>query len=164
MSYFKDFPKFDFEFDGVVYSLLNISKRNIVLDEIYTTPNVLSEYKIKTGDTPQSIAYQLYDDEKLYWVVLLVNKIVDIYEQWPKDVFDLEKHIENKYGVNADDVHHYEDYLGNVILQDALPLEEITTVTNREYEIAKNDKLTNILLLEPVFINDFVSEFRQEIS
>ena len=40
-------------------------------------------YDIKNGETPESIAFKLYGDAELHWVVMLINNITDRFHDWP---------------------------------------------------------------------------------
>jgi hypothetical protein len=164
MSFFKRFPTVGYDFNGNNFIVSNITKRTIVSDEVYTTPNVLSNYKIKSNETPRSIAYELYDDAELFWVVLIVNNIFDLYLEWPKVEDEFEEFLSIKYNSEIESIHHYEDFKGMVILNGSLPAEETIAVTNRTYEIRINEAKSNIKLLEPEFINDFVENYHSEIS
>ena len=164
MSYFNRFPNVDYNFDGQIIKINNITKRVVVDDLVYTTPGALTSYNIKNDETPRMIAHQLYGDDRLYWVVLLLNNIYDIYQDWPKSVFEMSTFLHNKYGDSVDSVHHYEDSSGMVVFEGSLPVDEIILVTNREYEFNINNEKSVILLLEPSFVGEFVSNFESEIS
>lgn len=164
MSFFNKFPQIKYSFNDNDLLIMNITKKTIILDEVFNTPNALSNYVIKSNDTPHTIAYELYDDEKLYWVVLMVNNIFDLYLQWPKSEEAFEEFLTIKYDVNIEAPHHYEDFNGRIITNTSLPVEETITITNRKYEERLNNKKSIIKLLEPAFINDFVDNFYSEIS
>ena len=40
-----------------------------------------SMYPVKNGDTLKSIAYDIYDDARLYWVIAEFNKIIDPFKK-----------------------------------------------------------------------------------
>jgi hypothetical protein len=50
---------------------------------IETTGDMFEEYIIKDGESPESIADKLYDSEELYWVVLLVSKKYNRFNDFP---------------------------------------------------------------------------------
>ena len=59
----------------------------------------------------------------IYWVILQVNEIIDVHNQWPLSSYELDDYILRKYGSyeKAGEAHHYEtietyDDEGNLIL------------------------------------------------
>ena len=38
-------------------------------------------YEVKEGDTLRDIAYMVYDDSRLYWIIAEFNKIINPYEK-----------------------------------------------------------------------------------
>ena len=85
----------------------NIFRRVKVREDLDQYVTAFEAYSIKDTDTPSSLANILYGDSKLDWVILLVNNIIDFYEQWPKSNEDLYTYVLEKYA-NEEAVHHYE--------------------------------------------------------
>ena len=46
------------------------------------TNTLYDTYDVKNGETPESIAFKLYGDSELHWIIMLVNDITDRYHQW----------------------------------------------------------------------------------
>jgi hypothetical protein len=73
------------------------------ITSIFKTPQFLKNsklcdpYMIADGDTPESIALNAYDDSKMSWVILMVNGIKNIYNEWPLSSENFNRHIETKY-------------------------------------------------------------------
>ena len=65
-------------------------------------------FEIGPGETPASIAYDYFQDSKMDWMILLINNITDVYEQWPKEQEQLISFVNEKYPNAADLVNHYE--------------------------------------------------------
>ena len=111
------------------------------------------------------IAHKLYGDSEYHWVVLLMNDIVDRYHQWPMSRRQFLAHINNKYtDVNA--VHHYEisQSSGDTTIKinvgtSNTDYPSATAITNREYEQELQDELRKIRLLDPIYLENFVTEF-----
>lgn len=59
------------------------------------------EYKLKDGETPEYIAYKVYQNPELNWIILLFNDIINPYVDWPKSQEQLENYIQNEYSGSA---------------------------------------------------------------
>ena len=148
--------------------------------------NVLYEdYIVSNGQRPEQVSYELYGDERFYWIILQVNKIVDYYNDWPLAASELDDFIKNKYGNKADDIHHYEtlevkDHERNILLKGGIKVSSdfvftypvssdsftyLTSrprsVSNREYEYDLNYKKSQIRILKPNVVTQFESEVRK---
>jgi hypothetical protein len=156
----------------------NIFRRVKAREDLDKYTTLFEAYSIRDGETPSSLAYRLYDDVSLDWVVLLVNNITDIYTQWPKLEVDLQNYVNEVYD-DAEGVHHYETqevlYDGIILVEkgiqvnstwrtvmpngDVLPENQsIYPVSNYEHEAFLNDKKRLILLPEPSMVELMVSE------
>jgi hypothetical protein len=177
--YFKSFPKIPYDSYGnydfkVVTNLL---RRVSVRAKIKTNTLIYDTYDVKNGETPESIAYKLYDDARLHWVVLLVNDITDRYHQWPLSYIQFNKYVSEKYvnedgSSNVNGVHHYEiaqssgdtktkiEVYNNSALYtgDSDFYASASTVTNFEYEENEQDKKRKIRLLDPRYLDQFVED------
>lgn len=112
-------------------------------------------YSIKDGDTPENIAYRLWYDSSLSWIICLVNDIIDPFFDWPLRSDELMGYVKNKYGAdNINAIHHYVKD-GYVVNKSEDP--SITTVSNYEYEFALNEEKREIYLPTEVFIQEFLN-------
>ena len=183
--YFQSIPKiiYDSYGDYNFKVVTNLLRRVALRAKVRTNTLIYDTYDVKNGETPESIAYKLYGDTTLHWVVLLVNDITDRYHQWPMSYIQFSKYVTEKY-VNADGtsnesgVHHYEvaqssgdtDTKIEVYSNSALYTGDsdfyasASTVTNFEYEENEQDKKRKIRLLDPSFIDQFVTEFKSLIK
>jgi len=147
--------------------------------EKYTT--LFEAYSIREGDTPASIAYNLYTDVHLDWVILLVNNITDFYTQWPKSEYELQRYVEEAYE-NPDAVHHYETneilYNGIVYVKEGIQVnstfrvtmpdgttltqnESIYPVSNYEHEQYENEKKRLIVIPQANIVDIMISEMNE---
>ena len=100
--YFEKFPYVEYknfqnlEENASVLST-NILKRIAFTDSLKENTSYFVEYTIKDGETPESIAHDFYGDVGLYWVVLLLNDIINPYYDWPMDANTLDDYISKKY-------------------------------------------------------------------
>jgi len=124
-------------------------------------------YDVKDGETPEMIADKLYDDPQLHWIVLFVNNITDRYHQWPMASIQFNQFVNDKY-TNIDAVHHYEieQTSGDTSVKINIGTDttgyseaDLTTITNYEYEVERQDTLRKIRLLDGAYIEQFQEEF-----
>ena len=115
------------------------------------------KYVIKDTDTQENIAYRVWNDSSLSWIINLLNGIVDPFFDWPLRADELMEYIKNKYGEDHIlDVHHYEKN-GYVVNQsDDL---EIKAISNYEYEFKLNENKRNIILPTDTFMADFLNRW-----
>ena len=165
--YFANFPLIPYDNYGTGDFRLtpNILKRIAVRANIKTTPSLFDTYDVKEGETPEIIADKLYGNPEFHWVVLMMNDVVDRYHQWPMSRRQFLAHLNDKY-TNVDGVHHYEisQSSGDTNIKINIGTSNTdhptaTAITNREYEQERQDSLRKIRLLDPDFIDDFVTEF-----
>ena len=171
--YFDSFPIIQYgSSDGTVKNVTNLLKRIAVRSKLKTNVSFFDTYDVKNGETPEIIADKLYDDPKLHWVVMLFNNVTDRYHDWPMSEQQFDAFVNEKYS-NPDGIHHYEIsqesgdttqkievYDPELISSDTDAYTSATPITNREYEESEQDKKRKIRLLDPVFIDQFVDEFK----
>ena len=123
-------------------------------------------YDVKNGETPESLAFKLYGDAELHWVIMLVNDITDRYHDWPMTEAQFSQFVQDKYD-NVDGTHHYEisQSSGDTSIKinigtDNTNYPSATLITNYEYEQSQQDSKRKIRLLDPSFVADFVEEFK----
>ena len=112
-SYFSNFPNV-YVAEGIgddenfKYRLVkNIFRKVKARDDLEQYTTQFEAYEIQPGETPSSLAKSFFDDPFLDWVILLVNNIIDVYEQWPKSENDLYTYLTEVYD-DPDAIHHYE--------------------------------------------------------
>jgi hypothetical protein len=142
-------------------------KRVAMRTKVRTNTLFFDTYDVKEGETPEIIADKLYGDSNLHWIVLYVNNITDRYHQWPMNFGQFNSFIADKYS-NIDAVHHYEvsQTSGDTSIKIDIGTDttgyseaDLTTITNREFEEERQDKLRQIRLLDRAYIEQFVEEF-----
>ena len=165
--YFANFPRIPYDNYGTGDFRLtpNILKRIAVRANVKTTTSLFDTYDVKEGETPELIADKLYGNPEFHWVVLMMNDVVDRYHQWPMSRRQFLAHLNDKY-TNVDAVHHYEISQSSCDTNIKINIgtsntdhPTATAITNREYEQERQDSLRKIRLLDPDFIDDFVTEF-----
>jgi len=97
----------------------NLFKRGKIRDEIFGNLTFFTKYNIIGDERPDNVAFKIYDDETLDWVVLLSNNILNIRTEWPLPQQNFDRFLIGKYkiGNEAEEdtynriyngIHHYE--------------------------------------------------------
>ena len=186
-NYFRNIPDFEYvnrtkdgQFISNYTQVKNFFKRGKLREDIFQDLTVFEKYSVKGDDRPDNVAFEIYGDANLDWVVLLSNNIVNIQNEWPLGQQAFETYILDKYGTSAklDEIHHYEsvevkDSSGVIIFpkgvrvsvgqsvsyHESLTSEQVTVnpvskaVTNYQYEQDVNDKKRRIFLIKPIYLN-----------
>ena len=114
----------------------NLFRKVRTRDNINAIFNSATQYRIRSGETPDQVAYNLLGNTEHYWTILLLNNITDTQEQWPVDDYELDKIIEDKYGTLADKVRHWEtkevkDANKNVVVKAGIIIEVFSNTTTQ---------------------------------
>lgn len=114
--YFQKFPKTFYSLDdrATVQVVTNILQRVVLAQELQNNFSVYDEYDVRDTDTPENLAFQLYGDSELHWIILHYNNVLDPRFEWPLSVSNLVKVVEGKYA-EKNGIHHYEDSNGNEV-------------------------------------------------
>ena len=176
MSYFSRFPLMAYYMAGnKQYKLLpDILRRVKLRTGIRSGSFMFDNYDVKNGERPEDIAFKLYGDAELHWVILMTNNITDRYYQWPLSQPQFAEHLTDKYGAGSEDaVHHYEitQTSGPTSSRDYSHMVECNSdetnpsiISNRDYEQRKQDEYRQIRLLNKKFLDTFVDEFENLIQ
>jgi hypothetical protein len=169
--YFGNFRKIAYSLDKKYFkSVTDIMSRVKIRDGILDNITLYNKYDVKSGETPENIAFKHFGNPDLHWVILLTNNIQDRYYDWPMSEQELELFIKDKYS-NPDGIHHYEitqssgkqtgngpdDYTHKIEVNSTVS--GATPVSNREYEQRLQDKKRLIKLLDNKFVDSFIEEF-----
>jgi len=126
---------------------------------------ILVPYVVSDGDTPENVSYKFYGTPLYHWVILIINEITDPREEWPLSERQLTDMIDLKYPDNlSSDVYEWRDTTtGYVVDYDAVLATngDIYSVSIYEYETEKNEAKRNIKLIEPVFLQQFITAYNQ---
>tara|TARA_B100000700_G_scaffold5974_1_gene6404 strand:- start:70 stop:738 length:669 start_codon:yes stop_codon:yes gene_type:complete len=186
-SYFRQVPNFEYvnrlpdsKNSSEYIEVKNIFKRGKLKKDVFNNLMYFTQYKIIGDDRPDNVAFQVYNDETLDWLVLLSNNIVNIQTEWPLEQQSFLNYLLNKYGSQANllQPHHYEtvetkNTKGSVIVKKGLEVpqdysfeyydgvlgeyvtaSDITSVvSNYDYEIKIENAKRNIYVLKPEYLN-----------
>ena len=163
---------YDSKGQGDYKEVTNLLRRVALRTKVRTNVLFFDTYDVKEGESPEIIAHKLYGDPELHWVILMINDITDRYHQWPMNTPQFLAYINDKYD-NVDGVHHYEiaqssgdtDTKIEVYENSALYTGDsdfyasASIVTNFEYEESVQDEARKIRLIDPRYIEQFVTEY-----
>ena len=125
---------------------------------------------VKDSETPEMIAHKYYGNVTYHWTILLVNDIIDYYEDWPMSVQRFEEFVKEKYD-NPQAIHHYEitQTSGDTSVKidvgmNTTEYPSAVAVSNYQYEDNLQEKKRSIRLIGSDKIEDFVKEFERKMN
>lgn len=162
--FFKAMPKIAYKTNNKTILTKDIFRR-VGLDRKINSKLAVNSYYVKDGETPEMIANNFYSTPKYHWVILSVNEIVNVNEEWPKNQSLLFEYTESKYGKgNALKDHHYRLVSNKEIIvdydPDAITAGTMEAVSNLDYEISENESKRQIFILKPEFLAQFVTSYK----
>ena len=174
MKYFNQFPGIDYDLkgDGNRTIVTDIFRRVKARSKIIDNVSAFDKYDVQEGEKPEDVAYKMYGDSDYFWIITLVNNIVNRYYDWPLDEYVFQQYVKDKYD-NAAGIHHFErtqdsgpqtgdgpaDYTH--LLECNSTDAGAQSVSNREHEQRNQDKISRIRLLEPAFLPVLIEEFER---
>ena len=133
-SYFRNIPNFEYvnrlpesHNSSEYIEVKNLFKRGKIRDDIFNDVTYFTKYSVKGDDRPDNVAFDVYQDSTLDWVILLSNNIINVQNEWPLTQESFENYLLNKYGneQSIHGIHHYEskeikNSIGSTILKEGL--------------------------------------------
>lgn len=162
--FFKAMPGMSYKLNDSTVATKDIFRR-VGLDRRVNSTLAIESYYVKDGETPDIISNNLYGSSNYHWVILIVNDIVNYYEEWPKNQNEIFEYTEAKYGVgNATADHHYRLKSDTSIIVDydvdAIAEGTIEAVSNIDFEIGLNQEKRQIFVLKSEFLAKFVNNYK----
>lgn len=185
--YFRQLPNFDYisRLSGAKISeyiqVKNLFKKAKLREDIFQNLAFFTKYKIIGDDRPDNVAYQIYEDSTLDWLILLSNNIINIQSEWPLPQQTFDNHLLDKYGsydTLYNGTHHYEttevkNSAGTIIVRaglqvssdynvsyydyftdsQSLALNPVREIKNYEYEETIENNKRNIFILKGSYIH-----------
>lgn len=156
--YFRQVPNFEYVSRNAgeqnisdYVEVKNLFKRGKLREDIFGNLNFFTKYKIVGDERPDNVAYKLYGDSTLDWVVLLSNNILNIQTEWPMTQRTFDQVMLEKYGSYDNlysGIHHYEttevrDSNGRIVLRSGLRISP-TWKTNGNFVEIVNSQIAVI--------------------
>ena len=96
---------------GDYIKVKNLFKGVRLREDILQDLTVFEKYQIIGNDRPDNVAFNVYGDSALDWLVLKCNNIINIQSEWPMTQEDFDRYLLNKYETYDNlynGIHHYE--------------------------------------------------------
>lgn len=96
MSYFKHFPYVDYQFDNDTAVVQDITVYADIVDQFKDAGEFYQDYYIRDGERADNIAYKLYNNPQLHWLLYLMNGHIRLHG-WPLSRTDLLAKVKADY-------------------------------------------------------------------
>lgn len=193
-KYFRNVPNFEYvdrTKNGQNISdyteVKNIFKRAKLREDIFQDLTFFTKYQVVGDARPDNVAYEVYGDANLDWLVMLCNNIMNLETEWPLSQESFDNYLINKYGsyeqINA--TRHYEtveiqdsnkitivpaglevpsDY--SITFYDSglgqmITKSSVYPVSNFEYESKLQEQKRNIYLLKTNYIGIVIDDIEE---
>ena len=96
---------------GDYIKVRNLFKKGKIREDIFQDLSFFTKYKIEGDDRPDNVAFEIYGDASLDWIILLCNNILNVQTEWPMDQNSFDAFMLDKYGdyeTLYSGIHHYE--------------------------------------------------------
>tara|TARA_Y100001973_G_scaffold26803_1_gene40494 strand:- start:229 stop:897 length:669 start_codon:yes stop_codon:yes gene_type:complete len=197
-SYFRYVPEFEYvsrlpDSQGIsqYINVKNLFKRAKLKEDIFSDLTLFTKYKIQGDDRPDNVAFNVYADETLDWLVLLANNVMNVQNEWPMSHKSFENFLIDKYETeeNIHGIHHYEttevrNTGGAIMVPKGIEVPQdysiefwdddtrnytnisniTTTITNYDYEIKIEDEKRNIFLLKQEYLNLILNDMNESMK
>jgi len=174
--FFSQFPKilYDINGDGTNKVLPDIFRRIKIRSKLKDNYALLDKYDVENGESPETVAYKVYGSTDYWYVVCLMNNVVNRQHDWPLSYQAFEEYVNDKYD-NPGAVHHYEKLQssGHTVSEGPADYDHYVevnaddpdgqSVSNYEYEQRLQDQKRQIQILNPSYLPAFLEEFRKLI-
>jgi hypothetical protein len=192
-NYFSQVPNFDYvsriNTDKNISDYIqvkNLFKKGKIREDIFQNLAFFEKYSIQGDDRPDTVAFKVYGDSNLDWVILLCNNTINIQSEWPlpQTIFDevmLQKY--GDYNTLYNGIHHYETREvksgnGTTIVPAGLQVpspysvsyfdyesnNQVSTgnisdpITNYQYEEKLENEKRNIFVLKQKYLNIIIDD------
>lgn len=169
-EYFGIFPKVKFDIDKT-YNYKDVPDLTVTARFRQGSLDLVKQYQpyyIPDGERPDMTSFNNYGTVQYVWVIMYVNNIQNVYNDWPRSDKRMEERLIRKYGSIAASValiHHYEDNRGNEIdrAQYIKDTENNRQINHFDFEIEANEAKREIILPQeaylPTLLNDLSNIF-----
>lgn len=130
-SFLNQFPKIKYDISNSLYpesheTVTNIFIRIGIIKSVLNNISSYNVYEIDDGDTPDTLAQQVYNDAGAHWIILYANDMFDPQYDWPLPYDAFQSYIIEKYGsveTALTTVHHHEKVITRTLMPDNIVTE-----------------------------------------
>lgn len=137
MRYFQNLETIDYALNGKQKQIKNLFNK-IYLQNLRDDTDIryFQEYTITEGETPEEVSYKFYGTTDYWWIVCIVNRIEDVFYDWP---------------MRLDDVIEYSEEM----------LKDYPNDTRYDLQalITENDEKRFIKVLKESYLNNLMSDY-----
>ena len=185
--YFRNLPNFEYisrinerKTNKDFITVKNLFRRPIIREDLFTDFMSFTKYRIVGDERPDEVAYDVYGESDLDWVVLLSNNIINVRDEWPLNQHDYRNYLIEKYGNDTDEIdkikfyetEEIKDSKGKVFVPKGMQVDStfettfldsgtnllitvspIEGITYRTYEERLQEDKRNINLLKPEYLS-----------
>ena len=183
-NYFKKVPNFEYVSrlpDANISDYIpvkNLFKKGALREDIFQDLAFFTKYQVQGDDRPDNVAFKVYDDSSLDWLVLAANNVVNVKTEWPMTQLEYDQYLLDKYGSyeKVNEVHHYEtteqrNGRNVIVVPKGLRVASnysityydssdggmvtkypVKTVTNYDYEESLQENRRNIFILKAIYL------------
>ena len=157
----------------------NIFRRPVLRDDLANSVTAFTQYEIRDNERPDQISKKFYGTPDNEWIILLINNITNLQNEWPLDNDSLYAYMLQKYGSEEalSEIHHYEtkeyrDEYDRLIIRKGIQIDtnksqviETNTSTNsyrlNEFPSSKGNTIISINMNQrmTVFGRDTISTY-----
>ena len=191
-NYFRRLPDFEYVSRlpdariGDYIRVKNLFKKGKIREDIFENLAFFTKYKIVGDDRPDNVAFEVYEDSSLDWLVLTCNNVLNIQSEWPLPQQQFDNYVLDKYGdydTLYNGIHHHEtveekNSQGVTIVPAGLEVQSnysvsyydyfidsqvtknnlVVPITNYEYEEKLENNKRNIFLLKKDYIGIILND------
>ena len=128
----------------------NIFRRPVLRDDLANSVTAFTQYEIRDNERPDQISKKFYGTPDNEWIILLINNITNLQNEWPLDTDSLYAYMLQKYGSEEalSEIHHYEtkeyrDEYDRLIIREGIQID-----TNKSQVIETNTSTNSYRLNE----------------
>jgi len=199
-NYFSYLPDFDYVSrlpDAKIgdYTIVkNLFKKGKIREDIFQNLAFFTKYQIKGNDRPDNVAFEVYQDSSLDWLVLICNNVINVQTEWPLPQNDFDRFVLDKYGdydTLYNGIHHYEtqeikNSQGVTMVPEGLqvqsdfsisfydffidqqidigPTTAVLPITNYEYEEKIENNKRNIFILKQNYLGIILNDMEEVMA
>jgi hypothetical protein len=179
-KYFTSYPIIEYQNKRV----RDLTRRSKVRDDLLTDPFIFLPFTVQEGEKPETVAQLYYGTIEDTWLVLLANNITDPYYEWPMSEEEFNQFFIDKYseisGRSGFDVirwgldetrtdnivyNYRKSDDTNFIVRFSQENSQASGLSVRvyQYEKQQNDNKREIVLIDKIYRNQVVEEFRRSL-
>ena len=128
----------------------NIFRRPVLRDDLANSVTAFTQYEIRDNERPDQISKKFYGTPDNEWIILLINNITNVQNEWPLDNDSLYAYMLEKYGSEEalSEIHHFEtkeyrDEYDRLIIREGIQID-----TNKSQVIETNTSTNSYRLNE----------------